>query len=800
MQKPLSPFLMSLQKICFVLLGLGFGLLALMLFLPDAGTTIWQIRWYPLHLCSLILLSVGVCALLMGKEKNGTATVMFVGWCLGLMAAGFVGGALHGPFPSRALIYSFATLSALFCAAVLLTTMQTADFRRLFHSQGFQLSLSLFLILWCGWSLYGFISGEVLPLFKWARRLDTAAQGGLYDLLLEKKLPELRNAAPFGHPNYNSGFLLLILPLLLHGIRQPATRLLRTLSVIALALGLLMLLSTQSRNALLGMALAAAVTFWWTRSSLKHLLPVLGGGILFFLIIFVLVPRFQSHLFSVSPGRWGMWTAAWWTGLEYFPWGSGEGLTPEMLQKFSPALDAVWENSIQFHHTWLQVWAVSGGLASIGLLGITFWCGGKVLQPWKCDDPVKPLALPSAMALAATFVVFWADYQLDLFPMAMLLFFHITVLAVIFTVEKPKTAKVGYRSNWLLVVPVLALLISASRLPASLASRREIAEAGLAFEQGELEKSVTHYLRAFDAVAEPYALNMAAMVSVPQHRDEAIALFNWSLDLWEPQVLVHEYLVSLYIKEAEGQSDPDQRHNALQSALKHAGRRASMAPQLKGVYLDMAQIAHQLQMPEEVIVDALFYECLMQGDFLFPGAWAAVGDVSRYEPAVLEKLTGVDSVRQPAVQARIEQWQGFLHAAGRYPETATLSEAAENRFDQMINRSSALQLLEAALNAPPQDQPTAIRRLLVYLFENEVSDATVDIFLQPMQTHPEVARVTILCFGEAPLRVTRLQGVGLSARHPFSIPVPRPRSYPDAFGSRFLPDSQHKTFQPEMIE
>ncbi|MGA0367888.1 MAG: O-antigen ligase family protein, partial [Kiritimatiellia bacterium] len=721
----MNPDASPLKRPLTLMLLLGTLLLGGLTLLPQSASLIWDLRWYPLYLLATALICLGVFAVGWESKQESPPPDWMPMVLLTLISLGLTFSALAGPFPRRTLIYSFSPLAALFVGVVLLSRVRPQELFRFLRSGRFQGGVAVFLLLFSLLSLQRYLSQQLLPFLAQARQLDEAAGGGIYDLLLQKNLSTLplRNGSPFGHPNYNSGFLLLTLPLLGYGIFFPAGKFLRGLSLTALGLGLTVLISTQSRNALLGLGVAVAMAVWWNHLQRKRTLQILGalaavGGILLWS-----VPRFQQMLTSVSPARQGMWQAAWLTGLRYFPLGSGEGLTPEMLQLFSPQLSSIWDNSIQFHHTWLHLWAVGGVLAAAGVLGLTVWILIRVLFSSSQETETRRLATPSVMALSASFILFWADYQLDLLPVSLLLFAHVALLSDCTGNPRKLSGLAGKFSRRIWILPALCLLISVGTLPASLRSRQKIDQAGLAVEQGDLPAAVSGYLAAYETAPEPYSLNMAAVLlsANPAQRREAITLFEKSLELWESQILVHEYLTSLWMQEAAAAEDGSGRSQALQKAYIHAKRRTEIAPRLQGTYLDLALVTQKLSGPESEITGALLLELLNQGDLLFPQIWTALGPLQAYRDPVFQALMCLQAPEDPLLRNRIRFLQGFLELTGQLP-SGTGSAEVQQQTERWMRNSPAFQLLSAVCEAEEEEKVPAMKRLLVYLFEAEVSE------------------------------------------------------------------------------
>lgn len=785
----------DLPKIPLIFLSLGGVLLALLTFLPNSATAIWMIRWYPLHISALLLMALGFGLWVLSSSHALGRSQKILLTFLNLMFLGVVASAYTGPFTARAMIYSFPLLTGLFCGCCLLIVGHRDLFEKLFAQKGFQGGIALFVVIFCGISLQRFITQDVLPLLSLATELDTLAEGGLKGLILMEEVPEIRNAAPFGHPNYTSGFLLLLLPLLFHGICRPVAKHLRTLSLFALALGVFVLLSTQSRNAVLGMVAGGMIYAWWSKGTRRLPWKLVAGSGCAGLLIFFLVPRFQVNLLSVSPARWGIWKTAYLTGLEYFPFGSGEGLAPEMLQRFAPQLESVWPNSMQFHHTWLHLWAVGGILAFVGIGGLTLWLLAKAIFPASEAKEDRKFSSPSLMALAATFVVFCADYQLDIIQMGLLLFFHV---AVVVSFHGKPLSEASKLNKLFFTVPLLALLLSISFVPASIRSRRVIDDAGWAYEQHKNGEAVDNFLKAYDYVPEPYALNMAGVILTQSHNShsQAIEVFEKSLELWEAQTLVHEFLTYLYTHEADEIEDTSQKVDYLETALHHATRRAQLAPQLTGSYLDLASIQQRMGADDEVIIDSLVKELLLQGDLLFPAVWEVLGELQPYRESVWKRVLTAEAPESPALQSQIEVCRSWLGAMELLPENRTVSEEVSLRFDTQMSQTTSLKLLKATCEATPDQKIKGLHRFLLFVYKQAISETTAEALWLETQGPDKDCVAELLKAGRARAPRGSFAGVGITARHPLTIPVWRPRLYPTVLGADVFPNRLHKTFKP----
>jgi tetratricopeptide (TPR) repeat protein len=779
-------------------LCMGLAGVAALTFLPTSATIIWDIRWFPLYFALLFLMCLAVLPSGVRKKSSVAARIPLIG--LSLLAGGLCLGAVTGPLPGRSLVYAFPALAAVVVGVFLFETVRLSQIQTWVSSRLFQTLIPFFLIAWTGRSLYLYVTKTITPMREQARFLDEAAGGGIFSVLWEQALQStrFRNQHPFGHQNYVSGFLLLLLPLLIYGIRKPAGKGIRTLSLFALGLGVVILTSTQSRNALLGMAVGVGVLVWWISGNRKLLWQVSAAFLLLGVGLVWTLPRFQGSIFQGESARLGMWKAAWLTGVHSFPFGVGEGLTPEFLQLYSPQLSSAWTGSIQFHQTWLHLWAVSGllGLAGIGLL--TIWIGVRLLQVWKWDAERRKWVVPSAMALSASFVVFLADYQLDIFPIAILWVGHLVVLTTLCIEANPVMEKSGVW-NWIRWVPVLALGIAAVQIPNSVRSRNQIDLAGAAFEEHDVDKAEIHFLKAFEYLEEPYSLNMAGRVvsENPARRRDAIALFDRSLELWEAQSLAHDYLTALWTAEFEERRSQNQNgvDEALANAFHHARRRAEISPELKGVYLDLAQLGHLHGAPREQVMDWIWEDLLMNGRLLFDLMWESTGTLAEFQDGVIHRLAEEDrelTIRQKRRRDYLRGWYVQIH-----PEaTAIWTPDQAERWTERMHTRPEWMLLEAFCEAGAERKPETLLRLLVYVLRTTISPEAVNFFKEYADGEEGDCRSGLLNAGRVSLKRTIWNNVGISSRHPYSIPVYRPQRQPVVFGAEWISEPSQRFRAP----
>ncbi len=765
---------------------IGILLTAALTFVPHSATTVWDIRWLPLHLASMVLVLLGA-ALQPGAQRSTLSPMVNI--ALVLLALGWIGGALNGPFPHRALLYAFPGICA--CCIGVFWLSGKGHFE-LSTSQLLHRTLLSFTLLWCAVSLYRFLTTDILPYLQHLRRLDEAAGGGLYALILREDLltlPNLRNSHPTGHPNYNSGFLLLLLPLSFHAFARARDRPTRILGGVALLAGVLVLFTLQSRNTFVGLVAGTFFLFLWARrgtlSFPRALFPVLAGIVL---LAFALSPRLQQTLTESFSGRLGMWKAAVLTGLHYFPFGCGEGLTPEMLNLFSSQLPDRWPASMQFHQTWLHFWAVGGVLSAIGILLLSVWVLWALFQFGRISPDNRRQALPSVFALAATSCVMLADYQWDIFPITLLLLYHLSQLAQIF--PRKSTAA---RHRWSLLLPALpciALLVAAFSLPGALRSRNQIDLAGLAAENHDLPSAVVHFEKAFQFFPETYSLNMAGQLLArdPQTHREALRSFERSLALWDAQPVAHDFLAELWFRDSE-QATPDSSdaRNSLEKALHHARRLAEISPELGGAHQRVARFAQRLARPEIEIFDALTDDVLRRPDLLFPAIWSAQPEIAPLRDRFLEHFMGLPADPQQRKDDALGARQAWFVELGLVPNDSVNPDPEyRRRVSASRQQRTSFRLLETLCQSPENQRAEATRRLLIYLFRQPISLEAAQGFHHSLHDSPLPCDQAHLLAGQARFEASAFSGIGILARHPRSLPIPRMTPQINVLGERFL--------------
>lgn len=283
---------------------------------------------------------------------------------------------ITSPFPQSAFWYSLVTLAYLGTLYGLFHCFR-CDPQKIQRFLGWQGVLSY---LWILDSLSYWIARTVLP--EWDR-LEQLKQYGIQQTYDLSQLA-LRNWAPFGHPNYTAGFLLLALPLLAYlTLGDRGWR--RYLWGSGVVLGLLAFLSANSRGGWLGLtgAILFLAVLLYRRSHLPRRWLNLGSlGMAATMVIWVLGnARLRSTFTGLLEGqdeageftyRWITAYSGWHMGLAQPLTGMGLGTAPILYQRYRPH----WagqeaEMLFQLHSTPVQIWAELGVMGIALLLGVT---------------------------------------------------------------------------------------------------------------------------------------------------------------------------------------------------------------------------------------------------------------------------------------------------------------------------------------------------------------------------------------------------------------------------------------------
>jgi O-antigen ligase len=229
---------------------------------------------------------------------------------------------------------------------------------------------------------------------------------------------ESRNPFPLGHSNYTAGLAVLLLPLatvftLHHRGRG------RLIAGAAGLLALLLLFTSGSRGALLGLAAMAATSLWLAPLSFARKAGLAAAAALACLVFALSHARTRATLLGGTSAplvaasetqRSAMQIAGWRMGLDRPLLGWGPGTTPLAYPKYRGGLAGGAENVLQLHSLPINLWAELGVaglacLAALGLLGVRHAArdplaaatlagyGAFALTDWQLDVPVFAVAV-----------------------------------------------------------------------------------------------------------------------------------------------------------------------------------------------------------------------------------------------------------------------------------------------------------------------------------------------------------------------------------------------------------------------
>jgi len=744
------------------------GTLALT-FLGSSASVIWDFRWFPAFILTTLLIAGGTISI----AWRAPFRLTIPGLLILILLIGLWLGSMTGPFPRLSLLYSFPLFTGfIWCLTATCSDLPKRLIEKTLSPKG-QLLICSLVSLWCLISLFRFIMQDVMPAYAHWRELDQSAGGGLFSLLRKQGLRQLRNAHPFGHMNYTSGFLLLVLPLLWIP-KYPNQRSLALLRGLATLLGGLVLISLQSRNTLAGLFLGAAAVVYW-KSRRKKTLLLQGVGLLSLLAVFYAAsPRFHGRFFQESSARWGVWQLAWNTGVAYFPWGTGEGLAPEVSDQLARTVSAKWPSLLQFHHGWLHLWSAGGILALAGITGLTLWIIVFLLHKAKAQNIGDINPAPSLFALFAYFMVMLSDYQFDLLPLLFLWGLHLGILTVktdLFTFKLPQSSV-----RLLLIPAMIPLIASLTVIPAAYRSRLAMERAGSAWERNDIPAALDAYEDAHAVLGEAYPLTLKAhlLAQNPEQTAEAIRTFERSLAIWPHQIIPLDSLTALWLQKAgqyHQQQNPEQEQHALAQAEAASRQLLRIAPHLSGVFSTHALIRSRQGAPDGEVVGYLLQEVLHRGHMVVPGILHRVSGLGHLEAGVIEKLMALDPESENLNTNALYLLQGYaIHLHGLPPET---HPTAVERFEHVRGLNPSLGLIDTTIASSPEEQHQALHRFWVYLTRHPYSLEQTRPLLQVLENENPFQSLLRLS-GQTTPRQSLYAGHALRARHPFAPPIQRP--------------------------
>lgn len=333
---------------------------------------------------------------------------------------------IFAPFPQPAFWYSLVAIAqlALLYGLFAWFTQPTGEKKR----RGFLRFQGFLAMAWLGSSFYWWFQKTVAP--EWAR-LARLAEYGIHQGYNLNQL-ELRNWAPFGHPNYGAGYILLVLPIFV-GLACAQRWWDRWFWGLGGAIALACLYTTSSRGGWLGLAGGLGVVgvlLWQKRLCSRRILQLSAiacGGMMGTWVLQsdrlrrtftgILTLGQQGGEFSY---RYITHVAGLKMGFDHFVTGIGLGGVPTFYQQYRPHwAGGEAEMLFQLHSAPMQIFAELGilGLCTLGL-GVFLMARmlGKLFSPdvWSAIAPGdRPWLLGAVFSLTASSILALTDYQLD---------------------------------------------------------------------------------------------------------------------------------------------------------------------------------------------------------------------------------------------------------------------------------------------------------------------------------------------------------------------------------------------------
>jgi uncharacterized protein involved in response to NO len=395
----------SAQRFTRILCALGLAGLAALTLVDKGATRMYSWPWWLIFWFVQLAPAAALLVRTTLDPRPLALPAVAWRWPLGLLAAVELAAALASPFRAQSLPAA-ATLLAGLAAGLLLFDWLHADATEI-NTQLAKLERAF------GWffaavladSLGQWLLGEIVP------NLRAGQIASLHALFNQ------RNEQPLGHSNYTGGLAVFMLPWF--GARVAHTRgRARAGWAAAVALALLMLFTSGSRGAMLGLAglLLAALGLAWCRDRLrtKHAVLLAAAAVALTTVFALVNPRIRDLLANEASSappddsavqRSAMFTAGLRMGSDRPLLGWGPGVTPLVYPHYRARLDGGVETALQLHSTPVQIWADTGapGLVCILALAALVAC-----SLWKKNTPAVPgLALVSYGIFALT------DFQLD---------------------------------------------------------------------------------------------------------------------------------------------------------------------------------------------------------------------------------------------------------------------------------------------------------------------------------------------------------------------------------------------------
>jgi O-antigen ligase len=395
----------SAQRFTRILCALGLAGLAALTLVEKGATRMYSWPWWLVFwLMQLIPAAALLVRTILDRRPLALPAVAWR-WVFGLLAAVQLAAALASPFRAQSLPAA-ATLLAGLAAGFLLFDWLYADAAETkTRLARLERALSWFFVAVLADSLGLWLVGKIIPALR-------AGQIASLHALFNQ-----RNEQPLGHFNYTGGLAVFMLPWF--GTRVAHTRgRARAGWTAALALALLMLFTSGSRGAMLGLAglLLASLTLAWRRDRLrtKHAVLLAAAAVAIVAVFALVNPRIRdllaTEVSSAPPDestvqRSAMVIAGLRMGSDRPLLGWGPGVTPLVYPRYRARLNGGVETALQLHSTPVQIWADTGAPGLICILALAALVACSL---WKKTAPATP-----GLALAGYGIFALTDFQLD---------------------------------------------------------------------------------------------------------------------------------------------------------------------------------------------------------------------------------------------------------------------------------------------------------------------------------------------------------------------------------------------------
>ena len=601
-----------------------------------------------------------------------------------LTGIAWVASTLSSDFPWRSGFHLLIPVLAMIVGSDILVNLHTGSWKLKKVLSYF----GVFGIFVCGISIIYWLILEVIPGFNAleAANIDGKAPYSWSALFY------IINIYPFGHANYISGFVTLIIPpaIILAFYRKGwETWIWRILLFLALFVGW----SCGSRAVWLSIGGTAFLGFFYyvilVRCEIRRTL-LLGALLLLFIsLLFGFHQRTRDSLLSLVKGedpgisdssRLTLIQTGIQMGMDAPLWGSGSGTVPLNYPRYWNGRSAL-TNAFQLHSTPVQIfvcWGLWGLFGCCLLLFAPFLYWHRqvkvflsISQHGDIDaERIECMTVATAaLAGIAAYLIFsFMDFQLDVVTIMGIFAFLYTVVIFISGSTGSKTDRkclTHSRSNKLLERAILTVVIGfmgfyglyqVQRIGGDLSYSRAID----LIDDGQWDEAVAQVNKALAFQPDdPFYFTHFGWILLKNRQslgtskvdDTVINLWSKSLEIWPDQAYIHYNLGWLFLNR-----DP------LRS-LAHFKKSAQLEPSKRGIYFGTAMALRKAGRDEELVVRALALECLIHPRFQFFSHWQT--------PSFMEI--------RPSV---IAQWERLTMALD--PKLKALSSTAYQQFRESV--------------------------------------------------------------------------------------------------------------------